>query len=859
MKRLSSDHTHKIVERMRHYAARCGFDLDGEDVFDKFDTNHDGTITKHEFIDAMKDELLCRVYYDRANPRINTLNGTSFILKRDLFCVLDRDHVARKFLDERSPGIWFNLQSAIMKDANATLGLVDFLNLISYSTWQAKKTEEELVEDAEAKIMEAEAPVATEDVVDAWLTALPSTTPPMAAEEDEASRRASVKACLISLSAALPTPETKTAAAVADAKDAALPPTPPVDAIKEATPQGAATQLAYGAISIEEFHTATASASPVEKRALLVEAHQSYTCSSSSKVVEMKSTVVTVKSAEAPRAVMGGTRGLPPKYLSDKSIEAPAGESTDGSAVFAIYTSEQQERLSVNEAGAPVDNAKWATWATQGQKAAIMSAVDEHFASKEGASTTRAELAIAMRSHETVAPLLGLKVRGDGSEVEDLFSSVSVNKALEIMKRSGGSESEELTKEEAASFLAFDDASRIKIASATAEHSAKVEVHTAAIEAIEESAAPLEAEALLDGFSFVDNSPLAASKVRAPMVLSRAQKKRMKTLFETIDADHDTLISIAELEQFIPDEEAEFIMTHFDLDDISGACAAVDMNFIAKHEFVIMMNSLASNLSDASEREALLVAWEDRITAHFDRYGAFAQMHKHLVTLAAETFDLLDVSNDGIVQLNGDHPAWTSYDYKWLLSVCAGGNNSVTKKQWLHYIYNLVTTNESDLVDASSDIVEHLDTIIMHLRSTARPAEKLIAADRAAAILSVQAESKPGVAASDHTQLNVLFASLDQDGDGRVDVNEFLSALKVRQRQASAVKHTHTRTHTHTHTHARTPPLSPLVGTVLTPPSLSSLPPSPSRKTRRCTMCLSNHSLRPARGGGRWGCGSTCA
>ena len=133
---------------------------------------------------------------------------------------------------------------------------------------------------------------------------------------------------------------------------------------------------------------------------------------------------------------------------------------------------------------------------------------------------------------------------------------------------------------------------------------------------------------------------------------------------------------------------------------------------------------------------------------------------KHLVTLAAETFDLLDVSASGVVVLGGEHPAWTSYDYQWLLSVCSGGNSTITRKQWLHYVYNLVKAGETSggALEASSDIVDHLDTLVTHIRSSGP--EKLIAADRTASILSVQAEKIPGVAASDHTQLNAVRRSL---------------------------------------------------------------------------------------------------
>ena len=124
--------------------------------------------------------------------------------------------------------------------------------------------------------------------------------------------------------------------------------------------------------------------------------------------------------------------------------------------------------------------------------------------------------------------------------------------------------------------------------------------------------------------------------------------------------------------------------------------------------------------------------------------------------LAAETFDLLDVSGTGVVVLGGVHPAWTSYDYQWLLSVCSGGNSTITRKQWLHYVYNLVKAGETSggALEASSEIVDHLDALVGHIRGSGP--EKLIAADRTASILSVQAEKAPGVAASDHTQLNAV-------------------------------------------------------------------------------------------------------
>ena len=134
----------------------------------------------------------------------------------------------------------------------------------------------------------------------------------------------------------------------------------------------------------------------------------------------------------------------------------------------------------------------------------------------------------------------------------------------------------------------------------------------------------------------------------------------------------------------------------------------------------------------------------------------FLPSWQHLVILAAETFDLLDVSGTGVVVLGGVHPAWTSYDYQWLLSVCSGGNSTITRKQWLHYVYNLVKAGETSggALEASSEIVDHLDALVGHIRGSGP--EKLIAADRTASILSVQAEKAPGVAASDHTQLNAV-------------------------------------------------------------------------------------------------------
>ena len=69
-------------------------------------------------------------------------------------------------------------------------------------------------------------------------------------------------------------------------------------------------------------------------------------------------------------------------------------------------------------------------------------------------------------------------------------------------------------------------------------------------------------------------------------------------------------------------------MSHFDLDDVSGACAAVDMNFIAKHEFVLMINAMCSSLLDSTERENLIDVWDKRITGQRDGYAMFAAMHK---------------------------------------------------------------------------------------------------------------------------------------------------------------------------------------------------------------------------------------
>ena len=45
--------------------------------------------------------------------------------------------------------------------------------------------------------------------------------------------------------------------------------------------------------------------------------------------------------------------GRPPAWLTDPSKERPAGQKTDGSATFSVYTPEQQKRLGVDEHGAP--------------------------------------------------------------------------------------------------------------------------------------------------------------------------------------------------------------------------------------------------------------------------------------------------------------------------------------------------------------------------------------------------------------------------------------------------------------------------------------------------------------------------
>ena len=166
---------------------------------------------------------------------------------------------------------------------------------------------------------------------------------------------------------------------------------------------------------------------------------------------------------------------------------------------------------------------------------------------------TRATLVGAMRADAALAPLLDLQCVGDGTQVDDVFSGVTVNKALEIMKRGdAGDGAALLTQGEATSFLTFDASSRAVIASATEAHAAKAEAHVATIDAMEPGA-------ILEGFSFVDNAPLSAAKAGGKMVLTRPQKKRCKELFDLIDVDHDTLISIKELEEFIPDDEAEYV------------------------------------------------------------------------------------------------------------------------------------------------------------------------------------------------------------------------------------------------------------------------------------------------------------
>jgi hypothetical protein len=161
-----------------------------------------------------------------------------------------------------------------------------------------------------------------------------------------------------------------------------------------------------------------------------------------------------------------------------------------------------------------------------------------HF-EEASAPTTRAALVDAMRADAAIAPLLGLQCVGDGTQVDDVFSGVTVNKALEIMKRAGGDGdgAAPLTKDEAASFLTFDASSRAVIARSTAAHSVTAEAHAATID-------EMEPDAILEGFSFVDDAPLSAAKAGGAMVLTRAQKTRCKELFDLIDVDHDTLISI---------------------------------------------------------------------------------------------------------------------------------------------------------------------------------------------------------------------------------------------------------------------------------------------------------------------------
>jgi hypothetical protein len=54
--------------------------------------------------------------------------------------------------------------------------------------------------------------------------------------------------------------------------------------------------------------------------------------------------------AAAEPPMLGGTAGLGPAYTRGE-IEPPAGEKTDGSATFGVYTAEQQSRLGVDEQG----------------------------------------------------------------------------------------------------------------------------------------------------------------------------------------------------------------------------------------------------------------------------------------------------------------------------------------------------------------------------------------------------------------------------------------------------------------------------------------------------------------------------
>ena len=49
--------------------------------------------------------------------------------------------------------------------------------------------------------------------------------------------------------------------------------------------------------------------------------------------------------------LVGGSGGLPPAWISDDSIEAPAGTKDMGGWTAAVYTPEQQKRLGVDESG----------------------------------------------------------------------------------------------------------------------------------------------------------------------------------------------------------------------------------------------------------------------------------------------------------------------------------------------------------------------------------------------------------------------------------------------------------------------------------------------------------------------------
>ena len=123
-----------------------------------------------------------------------------------------------------------------------------------------------------------------------------------------------------------------------------------------------------------------------------------------------------------------------------------------------------------------------------------------------------------------------------------------------------------------------------------------------------------------------------------PAMLTTAQRVRVLGVFEAIDADGDTLVSFRELRRIVPpgaahatlllaDRSVEAVVgitrvevAQSDADDVSGACAAVGMNFLSAIEFTAMLNAEAAAESEAvppsAERtETIVEAWEHGVAA----------------------------------------------------------------------------------------------------------------------------------------------------------------------------------------------------------------------------------------------------